>query len=122
MVLLSLPGTSFPEVRFWKPDKFAHIGLFGMQAILLWIALAASDPAARNTRSRMLRQLLLAAIYTILFGALSEYYQDLFTSRLADVYDIIANAIGVALATLAILAFGTERLLLLARRLLRLGK
>jgi hypothetical protein len=130
MVLLSLPGSSFPEVRFWKPDKIAHIGLFGMQALLLWIALAAKrgdaasgpGPTARvNAGSRpSLSPLFTAALWTLLFGALSEYYQDIFTSRLADPYDIVANAIGVAAAVIVVIVLGTERVLSLAHRVLRM--
>lgn len=144
MVLLSLPGSSFPEVRFWKPDKIAHIGLFGMQALLLWIGLAAkrghaasgtehatagavhptagAEHAAHADTSshRRLAPLLTAALWTLLFGALSEYYQDIFTSRLADAYDILANAIGVAAAVIAVIAAGRERVLHAAQRVLRL--
>lgn len=124
MVLLSLPGSSFPEVRFWKPDKIAHIGLFGMQTLLLWIAIAtAHRDTGEHTAAaarRRLAPLLIAALWTLLFGALSEYYQDVFTSRLADPYDIIANAIGIAAAVIVVIAAGRERVLRFARRALRM--
>ncbi|MCB2203883.1 hypothetical protein KQI65_03980 [bacterium] len=137
MVLLSLPGSSFPEVNFWKPDKIAHFGLFGMQTVLLWIAFAYRRAAGSSSESGGQHNagsktengvqpnpgwglLLRAAIITLIFGALSEYYQDVFTSRLADTYDILANAIGIALACLFIAITGRMRILHLSARLLRL--
>jgi VanZ family protein len=116
MVLLSLPGQSFPNVQFWKPDKLAHLGLFGMQTLLLWFAFVLPAPERRsNTHA-----LAIAAVLTVIFGALSEVYQDVFTSRLADLYDVLANAIGVLLAGIFVYAVKPPRLLRLARRLLRL--
>ena len=115
MVLLSLPGTSFPTFKFWNPDKIAHFLLFGMQFLLLWIAMMLPSP-----RHRLSASLTRASLFTIIFGALSEVYQGVFTSRMADPYDILANAIGVVLTLLAILAVGHARVLRLARWLLRL--
>lgn len=116
MVLLSLPGQSFPVVEIWKPDKIAHLMLFGMQAVLLWLALE----LPRRIRVLRLPPLLFAAIVTSAFGALSEGYQAVFTTRMADPYDIIANAVGVALALGIVRAVGPARLLRTTRRVLRI--
>jgi VanZ family protein len=116
MVLLSLPGESFPTVEIWKPDKIAHVLLFGMQAVLLWIGLE----IPRRIRFLRLPPLPIAAVATVLFGAASEGYQHVFTSRLADPYDVIANVAGVLLALLIVRALHPPRLLGWARSLLRL--
>lgn len=116
MVLLSLPGESFPTLQFWKPDKIAHILLFGAQAVLLYVALSLPHPAV----IRSLRPLRLAGVATVAFGALSEGYQAVFTNRAADPFDIIANTLGVALFLLAVRKTGTARILASARWALRL--
>ncbi|MDX9759369.1 MAG: VanZ family protein [Bacteroidota bacterium] len=107
MVLLSLPGESFPVVAVWKPDKLAHIALFGMQALLLWVALVL--PSAITPLR--LTPLLVSGLATILFGIASEVYQALCTTRMADPYDVLANTIGVLLALLAVRLLGPHRLL-----------
>jgi VanZ family protein len=116
MVLLSLPGKSFPVVQFWKPDKLAHIGLFGMQALLLWIALA----FRYGTTSGASRVLTITIVACVLFAGLSELYQDIFTSRLADPYDVVANCIGILLAVIFIMIIRPQRLIRLSRKLLRI--
>jgi hypothetical protein len=116
MVLLSLPGKSFPVVDIWQPDKIAHILLFGGQAVLLWYALVLPSPLS----PLRLPPLLFSGIATVLFGIASEGYQHAFTTRMADPYDMIANASGVALFLLLARLIGAHRLLAPARRLLGL--
>lgn len=116
MTLLSLPGESFPIVEIWKPDKIAHLLLFGMQAVLFWTALEIP------LRSPILRipPIGAAAIVTVLFGVLSEGYQAVFTTRMADPYDMIANGIGVIAALGIVLAVRPARVLFLVRKMLRI--
>jgi VanZ family protein len=116
MVLLSLPGESFPTVEFWKPDKIAHILLFGGQAVLLWVALVLPYPG----RTHRLRPYLHAGVATASFGILSEWYQAVFTTRAADAYDMVANIIGVILFLLLLRLVGPARLLSPLRRILRI--
>ena len=116
MVLLSLPGESFPTLQFWKPDKIAHILLFGGQAVLLYFALMLPEPL----RPRAMDPLRFSLLATIIFGVLSEVYQAVFTNRAADPFDAIANAIGAALFLYLLRLIGPERILALARRALRI--
>lgn len=116
MVLLSLPGESFPTMQFWKPDKLAHILLFGSQAVLLFVALSLPRPSMPWSIPPMR----FAGLATVAFGILSEGYQAVFTNRAADFFDMIANAVGVGLFLLAIRKAGTARILAAARRVLRL--
>jgi VanZ family protein len=117
MVLLSLPGESFPTLQFWKPDKIAHILLFGGQAVLLYLALMLPAPI----RPRDMDPMRFSLLATILFGVLSEVYQAVFTNRAADPFDAIANAIGAALFLYLLRRIGSERILGFARRLLRIA-
>ncbi|MCZ7554879.1 MAG: VanZ family protein [Bacteroidia bacterium] len=116
MTLLSLPGTSFPVVRIWQPDKIAHILLFGVQQALLWLALELPLPRFSSPA----KALFASFAATVAFGILSEVYQDVATSRMLDPYDMIANTVGALLSTGIILGTGTQRVLNRARRLFRL--
>jgi VanZ family protein len=114
MVLLSLPGSAFPSFVIWAPDKIAHILMFGMQFLLLWLAME----LPRRIEIFRLPPLVFSASATILFGILSEIYQEVCTTRVADVYDMIANTIGVLLAMLLIRLLKPTRILaFLARHL-----
>lgn len=114
MVLLSLPGSAFPSFVIWTPDKIAHILMFGMQFILLWLAL---ELPQRSIVFR-LSPLVFSALATMLFGILSEIYQEVCTTRVADIYDMIANTLGVLLALLLLRLLTPARILaFLARRL-----
>ncbi len=115
LVLLSLPGSSFPSVRIWQPDKIAHLLLFGMQMLLLWYALVLpSEQSIWKWNTAMA-----AWAGTSVFGALSEVYQDLATSRMMDPWDMLANVAGATIALLAIHSIGPTRVLQPARFLLR---
>ncbi|MBR9978693.1 MAG: VanZ family protein [Bacteroidetes bacterium] len=116
MVLLSLPGSAFPRITIWAPDKLAHILLFGMQFFLLWLALE----LPRRKIPLRLPPLAFSALITVSFGILSEIYQDLFTTRIADIYDMIANGLGVLLTLLLLRAINPSRILAFVSRHLRL--
>lgn len=116
MVLLSLPGKSFPVVEIWKPDKIAHLLLFGTQFVLLWIAL--EIPTRRSFAG--ITPMQFAAIATIIFGVLSEGYQGAFTTRTADPFDMIANGIGVLCTVGIVLAIRPARVLTFMRKILRI--
>ncbi len=116
MVLLSLPGHSFPVVRIWQPDKIAHILLFGMQMLLLWLAFELPRPMFASS----VRALATASLLTVAFGVLSEVYQQVATTRMLDPYDMAANSVGVALAFVCIRLVKPERILRYARWLFRM--
>lgn len=116
MTLLSLPGQSFPIVDIWKPDKIAHLLLFGGQHFLLWVSLELPAPKLSSRK----RNLVVSLIATVLFGVLSEVYQDVFTSRMLDPYDMIANSFGAVMSLVCILWIGAGRILDASRRLFRL--
>jgi hypothetical protein len=107
VVLLSLPGDSFPDVQIWSQDKIAHAGLFGMQAFLFWLALELPRPLVIPHR----RALLVAELVTVAWGGMSEVYQGLFTSRNASVWDALANGAGITLVLLVLSRLDIPRIL-----------
>lgn len=101
MLLTGLPGTYFPEVTsFWEwltPDKAIHIFIFGVQAFLLLFAFGEQYSLVRN---RLVYSSLL--LITILFALLTEVLQAyVFIGRDGNVYDFIADVIGVGVGFVA---------------------
>lgn len=115
MILLSLPGESFANVKIGFSDKLVHVLLFSSQLLLFWVALELPRRRFHSPR----RSLTVAATITFVFGMLSEPYQAVFTSRMADPYDAIANSAGVIAAGLLI-RFFPQAILRFARKIYRL--
>lgn len=70
-------------------DKFVHAGVFGMLCWLTHVALFhQTHPAVRRY------SLLLAIIFTVLFGVSDEYHQMFTPGRSTDVYDLMADTAG----------------------------
>ncbi len=105
MLLTGLPGTYFPEVTsFWEwltPDKAIHIFIFGVQAFLLLFAFGEQYSLVGD---RLVYGSLL--LITILFALLTEVLQAyVFIGRDGNVYDFIADVIGVAVGFVAYILY-----------------
>lgn len=94
LILCGVPGEKLPELSFlqWlKPDKIAHIVMFGVQSFLLMRGFERQTKfpfLARNVVSTSI-------IISIVFGCVVEVLQDhLFIQRSGDVRDAIANSLG----------------------------
>ena len=86
--LSSIPGRSFPDVKWLSQDKLIHIGEYLIFSILVGQVIAFRITA----RSRIfLFTLLLAGA----FGALDEVYQTLIPGRDNSYADWIADLLGV---------------------------
>jgi len=110
LVLTGLPGAYFPEVKtFWdwlSPDKSVHIFIFAVQTFLLLIPFDEQYLAGRN---RFLYRIALLSV-VILFALLTEVLQTyVFIGRYGNVYDFIANIIGVGLGLLAYILFNKKK-------------
>lgn len=80
----SIPGNQIPDVNVLSADKLAHIGLFAVFAVL-WARVAPH------------RSLAIAG-WGLAFGTFIEVWQHLLPiGRTGDVYDVIADLIGLAL-------------------------
>jgi VanZ family protein len=98
-ILLSLPGSSFPDQAKWYGnfplDKLVHILLFGSLALSFLIYFEKSKYQALKT----VRAKAYVLIFCILYGIGMEYYQKYFVpSRGFEVGDMLADAIGSLLA------------------------
>lgn len=86
------PGKTLPGNSLFKFDKLIHAFIFGMFA---WLVLRGlnmySILQAFNARSIYLR----TGIATICFGIGIELMQQLIPDRGADVYDVVANTLGI---------------------------
>ncbi len=91
VVLLSLPGSSLPDTTLWDYDKLGHGGIFFV-LVLVWLnALSAFS----------VRTIILVVICGLTLAPLSEWYQSaLPTGRTADVFDSVADAVGIALGAI----------------------
>ena len=97
LILCGLPGNDFPDLSFleWlRPDKIAHLFLFGIQCLLLLIGISRQNQFPKLLKNAVFYSLTL----TILYGAFVEILQDyVFIHRSGDIRDAIANAIGALL-------------------------
>ncbi len=102
LVLTGVPGGYFPEVvSFWEwlsPDKVIHIFIFGVQMVLLLFAFNKQYLAGKN---RLTYSTVLTSI-VILFALSTEVLQAyVFIGRNGNVYDFIADVVGVGAGLLA---------------------
>ena len=94
LILCGLPGDDLPELSFleWlKPDKIAHLFLFGIQCFLLIKGFRQLEASSTFNKNAVLYSLALSIGYGILMEVMQTY---IFIHRDGDVRDAIANAIG----------------------------
>lgn len=93
-VLSSWSGPQEPP-PFWFPglDKLAHAALFGVLALLLFRAFSASSEARRAV--------VLAVVFTALYGASDEWHQSFNAARTVELLDFAADCAGGIAGALA---------------------
>lgn len=101
-LLLTLPGSAFPNETWLSKiyfDKWVHIGLF---ASLTWVF---CKYMALNKGKRAAAVFLMVAIAATAYGLAMEFVQrDFITNRSFDMGDVVADAGGSLLG--AFLSFG----------------
>ena len=85
--LSSQPSIETPAL-FPEQDKLFHLIAFGILGFLTMGALQASHEGYPT------RQAWLVALAVMLYGILDEFHQYFVPGRSADVYDVLADAIG----------------------------
>lgn len=94
LVITLMPVGDVPRLSWaeqLRVDKFVHAFLFGVQGVLLGLALASSGRAWRSPS----HPLLLGLVLTVLFGALVEVLQELMAwGRHGDPLDLLADTLG----------------------------
>lgn len=110
LVLCSIPGKDIPSVgwlQILNPDKWVHATIFAVQYLLLMFAFSHKyvDKLGHFAGHWW------AVTLSLLYAALTEVYQHVFLpDRYGDVYDFIANAVGVLLGVWLYYRYG-ERIL-----------
>lgn len=86
-----IPSPPVPKTGILSWDKFQHAVAYGLLTIFAFNWYASLSP--------LWRRLLLAAVTAVMFGALMEMAQGMFTtSRSAEMGDLLADAVGAAAA------------------------
>lgn len=98
LIICVLPSEDIEKVRFIEipyMDKFVHLGLY----VILTTFLLSDSKIIDISGARKTVTLLVIFLLTLSYGILIELIQLFFTSsRSADVWDAVADAIGIALA------------------------
>jgi VanZ family protein len=97
LILCGIPGKDIPHISFLELlsfDKLVHAGIFFVLVLLAIRGfLLQSTITFLQANARVL-----AVVFCIVYGGLLEIMQGtLFQERSADVFDFIANSIGVLL-------------------------
>ena len=100
-ILSAIPGDTINIPAFWNADKFAHIFVYFILAILILFSLIWSQRSISFIESAILTFLV-----TIAYGGVIEILQQyVFINRDGDFLDFIANSIGAALGVTAMLYY-----------------
>jgi hypothetical protein len=103
LVLLLMPPSAVPGgglLGRFHLDKVVHAGLFGVFSILIVRAMGRGPEQVRPS----VRTLSIAALMAIVHGALTEMLQELSANgRRGDLWDLLADTIGVILAMVLLL-------------------
>jgi len=99
-ILTLLPGKDLPEVKIVNFDKFGHLCVFGLLALLYLIWNRSTAPPAKFSP-------LIITLLCITFGGLIEILQGAFyTDRHADIFDFVANSVGCLTAWVVVECVG----------------
>lgn len=107
-ILLLLPSNNFKGVPVFEGiDKMVHLGIFFVQAILLYWEAAMKSKRKANKWITIAKVLVTTAV----FACLTEVAQMYLTNtRSADPWDVFADITGVGMATFAfILLYKREK-------------
>jgi len=111
----SIPGTQIPSVDLPQADKLAHLLVYAVLGALLLRALrvrARRQQAGRQTEEAQAllgwrhwrRQAGVAVLIATLYGVSDEIHQHWTPNRTPDWHDVVADALGGGLGTLALVA------------------
>jgi VanZ family protein len=98
VILLTLPGSSFPKSHLFDIpffDKWVHIGLFGMLCFLFSFPVIHFSITDLQKKYRLWTILILGITYGVLMEFVQKYWV---INRSFDEMDMVADAIGCFLA------------------------
>jgi len=96
IIVQSMPSPPSPEVLltgFVWPNWLKHILLYFGFSFVLGIALRHSDVSYFRSNCY-----LWAVVFAVLFAVFDEFYQLYIPQRTSDVFDVLADSVGIVLA------------------------
>ena len=96
-VMSSLPGESISDISFEVSDKILHAGAYFVLYFLFHHSLS------KQEKFQFIKEnaFLFAFLFTVLYAASDEFHQMYNPTRNADVYDLVADAVGGLIAYIA---------------------
>lgn len=105
LILYGIPGSDMPNVNFWnllEPDKVAHVGVFMVLMCSLSFSIFKQNKYAKLKRYTIRNSTIICLVY----GTVLELLQgSIFSERTTDIYDILANAVGVVIGIVILKIF-----------------
>jgi VanZ family protein len=111
--LSSISGDRLPPVDLPSADKLAHLLVYAVLGALVLRgvdrgrpphAKAKANAKAEGTRALRARDFVVAIALTTLYGVSDEIHQRWTPNRSPDWHDVVADALGAALGSLALVA------------------
>ncbi len=96
-VMSSLPGESISDISFEVSDKILHAGAYFVLYFLFHHSLSNQEKFQFIKENAFL----FAFLFTVLYAASDEFHQMYNPTRNADVYDLVADAVGGLIAYIA---------------------
>jgi VanZ family protein len=92
----SFPASVYPEVHIIGADKIVHIGVYGLLGFLCYLSLIHQQKITLFRAYPMIITVIICSIY----GASDEIHQYFVPNRDCEVWDWIADFVGVFIAML----------------------
>lgn len=95
-----IPAVDLPSVSLWEADKLVHAFIYCILTLAVAFAMR-NKPVQGNSVLR-------SAVLSVSYSVAIELVQRFLPTRSFDLYDILANCIGTAIAT-GLLRLGSRR-------------
>ena len=92
VIVSSISNLPDPKIDFEYLDKVAHFGEYFIFFILTYRALANLWSTGRRFPAYAV-----AIVLSVAFAALDEYHQSFVRGRQSDIYDLVADTLGIVL-------------------------
>lgn len=102
--LMLLPSERFPESKLLSYDKLGHMAVFGFLYLLLAIAFTKQTQSGWFKNNYRNTALTISIVYSLLL----EFIQRSIPGRSFDLYDLIANSVGVVIGLIIFSVFNKK--------------
>lgn len=104
--LMLLPQDAFPESKLLSYDKLAHIAVFALLSVLVATGFLLKSNNQEYKTIHRTKTLTICVVY----GLVLEILQQFVPGRMSDIYDLLANLIGVLLGVIVFTFFIKNKL------------